>query len=144
MTALSTKIYILYNKTIIRRRNVLVQHVVGRNVLVRNVREQRSRSKTSRDETSWVRNVQVHRWWWEWYWENLWAHTYHQIICISDLSKGLEIMRCSNKVPKSVTHDVTRGRTDNSYSSMYIWALMTKATNGMCAQRRLISAWASA
>ena len=28
----------------------------------------------------------------------------------SDPSKCLEIMRCSNKVPKSVTHDVTRGR----------------------------------
>ena len=34
----------------------------------------------------------------------------------SDLSKGLEKMRCTNKVPKSVTHDVTRGRKDSSYS----------------------------
>ena len=40
-------------------------------------------------------------------------HTYHQTIYESDLSKGLDIMRCSNnKVPKSVTHNVTRGRTD--------------------------------
>ena len=44
---------------------------------------------------------------WGWHWENLWIH---QTIYESDPSKGLEIMRCSNKVPKSVTHDVTRGR----------------------------------
>ena len=51
-----------------------------------------------------------HRWGWGWYWENLWTHTYHQTIYESDPSKGLEIMRCSNKVPKSVAHDVARGR----------------------------------
>ena len=39
MTELSTKTNILYNKTIIRGRNVLVQNVRSRNVLVRNVRE---------------------------------------------------------------------------------------------------------
>ena len=39
MTELSTEKYILYNKTIIRGRNVLVQHVRGRNILVRNVRK---------------------------------------------------------------------------------------------------------
>ena len=50
----------------------------------------------------------------------MWTHTYHQTIYESDLSNGLEIMRCSNKVPKSVTHDVTRGRTDSSYSSMLL------------------------
>ena len=42
--------------------------------------------------------------------KNLWPHTYHQTIYESDLSKGLEIMRCSNKEPKSVTHDVIRGK----------------------------------
>ena len=31
----------------------------------------------------------------------------------------LEIIRCSNKVPK--THDVTRGRTDSSYSNIEIY-----------------------
>ena len=36
----------------------------------------------------------------------------------SDASKDLDMMRCSNKVPKSVTHDFTRGRTDSSYYSM--------------------------
>ena len=41
---------------------------------------------------------------------NLWTHTYHQTICESYPFKGLEIMRCSNKMPKSVIHDVTRGR----------------------------------
>ena len=39
MTKLSTETYILYNKTIIRGRNVLVQNVRGRNILVRNIRE---------------------------------------------------------------------------------------------------------
>ena len=34
----------------------------------------------------------------------------HLTIYKSDPSKGLEILRCSNKVPKSVKHDVTRGR----------------------------------
>ena len=43
--------------------------------------------------------------------KTLWTHTYHQNIYESDPSKGLEIMRCPNKVPKSVTHDVTRRRT---------------------------------
>ena len=47
-----------------------------------------------------------------WYWENLWTHTYRQPIYKSDLSKGLKIMRCSNKVPKSVTHALhVEGRT---------------------------------
>ena len=47
--------------------------------------------------------------------------TYHQTIYESDISKGLEIMRCSKKVPKSVTHDGTRGRTESSCSSRYIY-----------------------
>ena len=38
----------------------------------------------------------------------------------SDPSKGLEIMRCSNKVPKSVTHDVTCRWTDSSCYSIQI------------------------
>ena len=33
-------------------------------------------------------------------------------------SKGLEIMRCSNKVPKRVTHSITRGLTDSSCYSI--------------------------
>ena len=37
-----------------------------------------------------------------------WTHYYHQNIYESDQSKGLEMMRCSNTVPKSGTHDVTR------------------------------------
>ena len=36
----------------------------------------------------------------------------------SDPSKGLEIMRCSSKVLKGFTYDVTRGREDSSYSSI--------------------------
>ena len=43
-----------------------------------------------------------HGWRWRWYWENLWTHTYHQTIYESDLFKGLEIMRCSNKVPMQI------------------------------------------
>ena len=42
--------------------------------------------------------------------QNLWTNTYHQTIYKFDPFKGLEIMKCSNKVPKRVTHDVTRGR----------------------------------
>ena len=51
-----------------------------------------------------------HEWGWGWCWENLWTHTYHQTIYESDPSNGIEIIRCSYKVPKSVTHDVTRER----------------------------------
>ena len=42
----------------------------------------------------------------------------HQTICKSDAFKGLEMMGCSNKVPKHVANDVTRGRTDSSYYSI--------------------------
>ena len=42
----------------------------------------------------------------------------YQTVYEFDLSKGLEIMRCSYKVPKSVTHDVTFGGTNSSYPSM--------------------------
>ena len=48
-------------------------------------------------------------------------HTYHKTIYESDPSYGLEIMRCSNKVPKSITLDITRGRMDSSYSSILIY-----------------------
>ena len=50
--------------------------------------------------------------------KKLWAHTYHQTIYEADPSKDLEKTKCSNKVPKSVTHDVTRGWTDSSYYSI--------------------------
>ena len=60
--------------------------------------------------------------------------TYHQTIYESDPSKGLEIMRCSNKVPKSVAHDVTRGKTDSSYSSLSYMGHTLATGTGQCHQ----------
>ena len=53
----------------------------------------------------------------------LWTHTYRQIIYESDPSKGLEIMRCSNKVPKSVMHDVTRGWKDSPLDFKHLFLI---------------------
>ena len=61
MTELSTETYILYNKTIIRGRNVLVQHIRGETSWSETSGSETLRSKKSRDETSWVRNVQVQK-----------------------------------------------------------------------------------
>ena len=50
MTEHSTKTYILYKKTIIRGRNVLVQNLRGRNVRERNVQSKKSVGETSRSK----------------------------------------------------------------------------------------------
>ena len=53
------------------------------------------------------------------------THTYHQTIYDAEPSKGLEIMRCSNKVSKSVTHDVTRGLIlVYRFAYIAIWAIL--------------------
>ena len=49
--------------------------------------------------------------------KNFWTHTYHHIWIRSIHGFGNnEVLY--NKAPKSVTHDVTRGRTGSSYSSI--------------------------
>ena len=52
ITELSTEKYILYCKTIIRGRNVLVQSNRGRNILVQTVRERNVQVQKSLGETS--------------------------------------------------------------------------------------------
>ena len=69
-----------------------------------------------------------HGWRWGWYWEKHWTHIYHQTTYESDPSKGFEIKRCSYKVPKSVSRDVTRGRTAltlvHRFTYITIWAIL--------------------
>ena len=61
--------------------------------------------------------------------KKLWTHTYHQTIYESDPSKGLEIIRCSNKVPKTVRKTLhVEGRTDlilvYRFTYIAIWAIL--------------------
>ena len=79
---------------------------------------------------------------------NLWTQTYHQTINESDPSRGLEIRRCSNKVPRKrvrLACKPPRVRSQNlAQSSMEIWSwnyFYCHSLSSADSRRAVVSYW---